>query len=90
LQYMIVERFKDQDPVFVYRRYRDHGRLAPEGLRYISGWVDEQLECCFQLMETPNPKLLDEWISHWSDLVEFDVYPVISSEEAIERLSLRL
>ena len=87
LLYMIIEHFKDQDPVPVYRRFRDRGRLAPEGLRYVSSWVDEKLERCFQLMETDDRKLLDEWIGNWKDLVEFDIYPVISSAEAVERVS---
>jgi hypothetical protein len=86
---MIVEHFRNQDPVPVYRRFRDRGRLAPEGLRYVSSWVDEKLERCFQLMETENRKLLDEWVGNWSDLVEFEVYPVISSKEAAERVSSR-
>ena len=90
MQYMIVERFKNQDPLPVYRRFRDQGRLAPEGLKYISSWVDERLECCFQLMETDDAKLIQEWTSHWSDIIEFQVYPVISSNEALERLHPRL
>jgi hypothetical protein len=84
---MIIEHFKNQDPVPVYRRFRDRGRLAPEGLRYVSSWVDEKLERCFQLMETENRKNLDEWVGNWTDLVEFEVYPVISSKEAAERVS---
>lgn len=90
LYYMIVEHFKDADPVPVYRRFRDRGRLAPEGLQYVSSWVDEKLECCFQLMEAPDRRLLDEWIANWSDIVEFDVYPVISSKEAAEKVSPHL
>ena len=90
MQYMIIERFKNRDPIPVYRRFRSQGRLAPEGLRYISSWVDEQLECCFQLMETADPRLLDQWMASWSDIVQFDVYPVISSSEALERVSDRL
>jgi len=50
--YMIVEHFKHRDPLPVYRRFRDQGRLAPAGLSYISSWVDEKLERCYQLMET--------------------------------------
>jgi hypothetical protein len=88
--YMIVEHFKNQDPVPVYRRFRNRGRLAPEGLQYQSSWVDEKLERCFQLMETADRKLLDEWITNWSDIVEFEVYPVICSQEAAERVSPRL
>ncbi len=88
--YMIIEHFKNQDPVPVYRRFRDRGRLAPEGLRYVSSWVDEKLARCFQLMETEDPKYLEEWITNWNDLVEFEVYPVMSSQEAVERVSPRL
>ena len=87
---MIIEHFKNQDPVPVYRRFRDRGRLAPEGLQYVSSWVDEKLERCFQLMETEHPKYLDEWVANWNDLVEFEVYPVISSTEAAENVSSRL
>jgi hypothetical protein len=90
LLYMIIEHFKSQDPVPVYRRFRDRGRLAPEGLRYVSSWVDEKLESCFQLMEAEDRKHLDEWIVNWNDLVEFEVFPVISSNEAAERISPRL
>jgi hypothetical protein len=83
---MIVERFKDKDPAPVYRRFRDRGRLAPEGLRYISSWVDEKLEICFQLMETDDPRLLDAWMANWSDIVDFEVHPVLSSQRAAERV----
>jgi Protein of unknown function (DUF3303) len=87
---MIVERFKNQDPLPVYRRLRDSGRLAPDGLKYVSSWVDEKLERCFQLMETNDPKLLEEWLANWNDIVEFEIYPVISSKEAAERVSMYL
>ena len=87
---MIIERFKDQDPIPVYRRFRDRGRLAPEGLQYISSWVDDKLATCFQIMETVDRKLLDEWIFNWSDIVEFEVYPVMTSNEATQQISSRL
>jgi len=90
LLYMIVEHFKNQDPVPVYRRFRDHGRLAPEAVRYVSSWVDENLARCFQLMETEDRKHLDDWLANWNDLVDFEVYPVISSAEAAARVSSRL
>jgi hypothetical protein len=87
---MIVEHFKNHDPIPVYRRFRDRGRLAPDGLQYVSSWVDEKLERCFQIMETSNRKLLDQWITNWSDIVEFDVFPVISSKEAADKIASRL
>ena len=88
--YMIIEHFKNDDPVPVYRRFRDRGRLAPNGLQYISSWVDEKLERCFQIMETADRKLLDQWITNWSDIVEFEVFPVVSSKEASETIAPRL
>jgi hypothetical protein len=88
--YMIVERFKNDDPVPVYQRFRDRGRLAPDGLQYISSWVDEKFERCFQIMETSNRNLLEQWIGNWSDIVEFDVFPVISSKEAADKIAPRL
>jgi uncharacterized protein DUF3303 len=90
LLYMIVENFKNRDPLPVYRRFRDHGRLAPDGVRYIASWVDDKLERCFQLMESKERELIDEWIARWSDLVDFEVYPVISSSEAAERVASQL
>ena len=84
--YMIVERFRNRDPGPVYRRFRERGRLAPEGLEYVSSWVDEKREICVQLMEAPDVSLINEWIANWSDIVEFEVYPVISSKEAADRV----
>jgi len=88
--YMVVEHFKNKDAVPVYRRLRDHGRLAPEGLLYVSSWVDDKLELCYQLMETHNRKLVDQWIANWSDLADFEVYPVMVSTEAAKRIAPRL
>ena len=88
--YMIIEHFKNDDPVPVYRRFRDRGRLAPNGLQYISSWVDEKLDRCFQIMETADRNLLDQWITNWSDIVEFEVFPVVSSKEATETIAPRL
>ena len=88
--YMIIEHFKNNDLLPVYRRFHDRGRLAPEGLQYVSSWVDEKLERCFQLMETKHPGSLDEWLANWNDLVDFEVYPVITSAEAAEKVAPRL
>jgi len=88
--YMVVEHFKGGDAVPVYRRFRERGRLAPEGLSYVSSWVDTKLTRCFQLMETDDPALLDQWIAQWSDLVDFEVFPVITSAEAVDRIAPRL
>ena len=88
--YMVVEHFKNQDAVAVYRRFRAQGRMAPEGLTYVSSWVDSEFQRCYQLMETYDHRLIDQWMANWSDLVEFEVYPVMTSKEAAERIAPRL
>jgi hypothetical protein len=88
--YMVVERFKNQDAVAVYRRFRDSGRMAPEGLLYVSSWVDDKLERCYQLMETHDHRLLDDWMANWNDLIDFEVHQVITSNEAAEKIAPRL
>lgn len=88
--YMVVEHFKDKDAAAVYRRFRDSGRMAPDGLSYVSSWVDETFERCYQLMETDDRRLLEVWMANWNDLVDFEVYPVITSKEAAERIGPRL
>ena len=88
--YMIVEHFKNKDAAAVYRRFRDKGRMAPEGLTYVSSWVDENFERCYQVMETDDRQSLELWMANWRDLVEFEVYPVITSQEAAERIRRRL
>lgn len=88
--YMVIESFKNGDAIPVYQRFRDRGRLAPEGLSYVSSWVDIDLGRCFQVMETDDRGLLDEWIANWSDIVEFEVIPVIPSNTAAQQIAPRL
>ena len=84
--YMVVEHFRNGDPVPVYSRFRARGRLAPEGLRYVGSWVTADLARCYQLMECDDRALLDAWMAAWADLVEFEVRPVITSAEAAARV----
>ena len=73
----------------VYRRFRERGRLAPKGLRYVASWVTADLRQCFQVMECEDPRLLEEWTSRWSDLVDFEILPVVSSADAADAVLAR-
>jgi Protein of unknown function (DUF3303) len=84
--YMVIEHFKNGDAAPVYRRFRERGRLAPDGLTYVSSWVDGEMRRCYQVMETDDRALLDQWIAAWQDLVDFEVHPVITSAEAAARV----
>jgi hypothetical protein len=85
--FMIVERFKNGDAAPVYKRFRERGRLAPDGLSYVASWVDTKMERCYQVMETDDRALIDQWLANWADIVECDVIPVITSTEAAERMA---
>ena len=88
--YMVVEHFRGGDAVPVYRRLRDRGRLVPDGLQYLGSWVSADFQGCYQLMECDDAQLIDRWIAHWNDLVEFYVVPVVTSAEAVEVIRPRL
>ncbi|MBK7834100.1 MAG: DUF3303 family protein [Gemmatimonadetes bacterium] len=90
MRYMIIEHFHHGDPLPVYRRFRDRGRLAPDGLRYVDSWVTHDLAHCYQVMECDERALLDAWIANWADLVDFEVIPVHSSAEVRELVAPRL
>jgi hypothetical protein len=87
--YMIVEHFRDGDAVPVYRRFRDQGRLAPEGLRYVASWVTDDLRRCFQVMECDDLALLAQWTARWEDLIDFEILPVVTSAEAMAATGVR-
>ena len=80
--YMVIEHFKDRAGVAVYRRFRDRGRMAPPGLEYLSSWVETSFARCYQVMQTDEPRLLEEWMANWQDLIDFEVQPVWTSAEA--------
>jgi Protein of unknown function (DUF3303) len=85
VRYMVIETYS-HGPGPVYARAREQGRELPAGLVYVESWIDERnLDRCFQLMETDDPSLFDAWTTRWSDLVEFEIVPVIGSAEAAER-----
>ena len=84
--YMIIERFHPGKVRNVYKRFEEKGRMMPEGLSYVNSWIDEKITTCYQVMETDSSEKLNEWISHWNDLVDFEIIPVISSAQAKEKV----
>jgi hypothetical protein len=80
--FMVIEHFRPGRARDVYRRFHERGRMTPEGLRYVSSWVELKFERCFQVMETENEALFAEWTARWNDLIEFEIVPVRTSAEA--------
>ena len=88
--FMVIEHFKNGDAVPVYRRFREQGRLAPPGVHYVNSWVTSDLTRCFQIMDAPDRALLDQWLARWTDLVDFEVVPVVTSADAAASVAPRL
>ena len=84
--FMVIERFKNRDAKAVYRRFRDQGRQLPDGLSYVDSWVAADLDCCFQLVDCDDPRLLQAWVAAWEDLIEFEFRPVVPSKAAFATL----
>src|SRR5262249_23454089 len=80
--FMVIERFRDHDAAAVYRRFREKGRMLPEGLRYVDSWVEMNFDRCFQLMECDDVRLFQEWTTRWNDLVDFEIIAVHTSKDA--------
>jgi hypothetical protein len=83
--FMVIETFRDNDMVPIYQKVRDSGRLLPDGLKYIDSWVEPNFRRCFQLMETDDARLFQQWILQWRGYgVEFEIVPVVGSAETRE------
>jgi Protein of unknown function (DUF3303) len=83
--FLIIERFRNGDATPVYDRFRERGRLAPDGLQYVNSWVTQDLTRCYQVMACDDRALLEQWMAAWQDLVEFEIHHVITSAEAAAR-----
>src|SRR5437762_11007310 len=79
--YMVIERFKDGAAPEIYQRFREHGRMMPDGLEYVSSWISHDLTTCWQLMQTDNREKFEQWTRNWHDLMEFEIVPVRTSTE---------
>ena len=83
--FMVIERFRDNDMIPVYRQLRDGGRRLPAGLTYVDSWVEPNFSRCFQLMECDDLRLLQEWALQWRGSgATFEVVPVVSSAQTRE------
>lgn len=85
--YMVIERFKDAPAI--YRRLHEKGRMMPEGLEYVSSWIDVDLKTCWQLMRTEDESLFRAWTDNWKDLVDFEIVRVRTSAEAQELMDAK-
>jgi hypothetical protein len=79
--FMVIEHFKQIDATPISERFREKGRMLPEGVSYLASWVDAGGGRCFQVIEAPSSDALDPWLHCWNDLVDFEIVPVETSAE---------
>ena len=80
--FMVIEQFKNRDAKPIYERFAEKGRMMPDGLNYVDSWIENNFDRCFQLMETDDTALFAAWIAEWKDLMDFEVIPVQTSQQA--------
>jgi hypothetical protein len=88
--FMVVEDFRNRDRKAIYRRFRDKGRMMPEGLQFVSSWMTADMSRCFQLMEADDVTLFQKWVAEWCDIGEFEILPVVTGKETAEALQGQL
>jgi hypothetical protein len=88
--FMVIERFRPGQAPAIYRRFRDRGRMMPEGVKYLSSWIDLDFQRCFQVMEAKRADDLKGWTANWDDVMEFEIVPVRTSAEAREKIAPQL
>ncbi len=88
--FMVVEDFRNRDRKAIYRRFRDKGRMAPEGLQFVNSWMTADMSRCFQLMETDDVTLFQKWVAEWCDIGEYEIVPVVTGKETAEALQGQL
>jgi hypothetical protein len=89
--FMVIERFRDNDMVPIYRKLRDAGRMLPEGLKYVDSWVEPNFSRCFQLMECEDLRLFQEWALQWRGFgLSLEIVPVVSSAQTRELVAPHL
>jgi len=88
--FMVIETFRGQDAKSVYRRFKEKGRMTPAGLTFVDSHLAADLSRCFQLMECDDVTLLQKWVAEWSDLIAFEIVPVVPGKETSAALGGQL
>lgn len=86
---MVIEQFHEGAAPNIYKRLRENGRMMPDGLNYVSSWIEPTFRRSYQVMEWDDPAVFAEWTAKWSDLMDFEAIPVITSAEAQELMRER-
>ena len=87
MQFMVIETYRNQDAKTIYGRFRDKGRMLPEGLTFVGQLGDRRPRPSFVVVECDKVATLQRWVVEWSDLAEFEIVPVVAGSETAAALA---
>jgi hypothetical protein len=70
----------------VVKRRKEKGPMDPEGFKVINKWVDVTGGKMFYLFEANNPNDILAWVYPWSDIMTFEVTPVMELEKVMDSI----
>ena len=63
-------------------RFLETGAPPPEGVTLRGRWFTASHNKGFMLAETDDPKALFRYVSEWASIIDFEIEPVVTDEEA--------
>jgi len=86
MKFMISFRLAPEVRDAALNRFRETQGAPPAGVTMVSRWHPVSGNAGFVLADTSDAKALAEWVLRWSDLLSFDVTPVLDDAEVTEVL----
>ena len=65
----------------VHKRFLDTKGAPPAGVAMLGRWHDAAGNRGFLVAETEDASALAAWLHQWTDLLEFEVSPVLADEQ---------
>lgn len=63
------------------KRFKSTGALPPAGVTMKGRWHSINGNGGFMLAESSDPEAIGKWIQDWSDLLTFEITPVLTDEQ---------
>ena len=78
------DRYSTANRDAVHRRFLETGGAPPAGVSMLGRWHCAEGNGGFFLAETDDPAALARWLQDWTDLIDFEVTPVLTDEQFSE------
>jgi hypothetical protein len=79
--YLTIYRWSPENRKAVVARFMETGGQPPAGVKLLSRWTDVAGGRGFTLTESDDPVASAKYAYAWSDLITFEMIPVINDEQ---------